>query len=53
MEKHINVVAALHIGLSIFGIVFAMIIGLILSLIGGFIDDPVATRVLQIGRAHV
>lgn len=48
MEKHINVVAALHIGLSIFGIVFAMIIGLILSLIGGFIDDPVATRVLPI-----
>jgi hypothetical protein len=48
MEKHVNVVAALHIGLSIFGIVIALIIGVVLSLVGGFIEDPVANKILPI-----
>ena len=48
MEKHVNVVAALHIGLSIFGIVIALIIGVVLGLVGGFIDDPVANKILPI-----
>jgi len=48
MEKHVNVVAALHIGLSIFGIVIAIIIGIVLGLVGGFIDDPVASRIIPI-----
>jgi hypothetical protein len=48
MEKHVNVVAALHIGLSIFGIVIALIIGVVLGLVGGFIEDPVANKILPI-----
>jgi len=48
MEKHVNVVAALHIGLSIFGIVIAIIIGIVLGLVGGFIDDPVASKIIPI-----
>jgi hypothetical protein len=48
MEKHVNVVAALHIGLSIFGIAFAMIIGVVLNLVGGFIDDPAAGKILPV-----
>jgi hypothetical protein len=48
MEKHVNVVAALHIGLSIFGIVIALIIGVVLGLVGSFVDDPVALKILPI-----
>ncbi len=48
MEKHINVVAALHIGLSIFGIAIALIIGIVFGLIGGFIEDPVVNKILPL-----
>jgi len=48
MEKHVNVVAALHIGLSIFGIVIALIIGVVLGLVGGFIEIPVANKILLV-----
>ena len=48
MEKHVNVVAALHIGLSIFGIVIALIIGVVLGLVGGFIEIPVANKILMV-----
>ena len=48
MEKHVNVVASLYIGLSIFGILFSLIVGVILSLAGSFIDDPVAQKILPV-----
>ncbi|MFZ5429584.1 MAG: hypothetical protein ACOZDD_05065 [Bacteroidota bacterium] len=48
MEKHVNVVAALFIGLSIFGLVIALFAAVILGLVGGFVDDPVASKVLPI-----
>lgn len=48
MEKHVNVVAALHIGLSIIGIVIAMVIGVVLGLVGSFVEDPVANKILPI-----
>lgn len=48
MEKHVNVVASLHIGLSIFGILVSLIVGVILSLVGSFIDDPMAVKILPI-----
>lgn len=48
MEKHVNVVAALHIGLSILGIIIALVIGVIFGLVGNFIDDPVATKIIPI-----
>ena len=60
MEKHINIVAALQIGLSILGIVIGISIFIILHLAGGFANDQQAqfilsliARVLEIGRAHV
>jgi hypothetical protein len=34
--------------LSIFGIVIALIIGVVLGLVGGFIEDPVANKILPI-----
>jgi hypothetical protein len=48
MEKHVNVVAALLLGLSIIGIAIALFAGTILGVIGSLIDDPVASRVLPI-----
>lgn len=48
MEKHVNVVAALHIGLSVIGIVIAMVIGVVLGLVGSFVEDPVANKILPI-----
>jgi hypothetical protein len=48
MEKHINVVAALQIGLSIFGIVIGIIILVVLSLLGGFVDDKDASFILHL-----
>lgn len=48
MEKHVNVVASLLLGLSILGIVAALFAGTILGVIGNFIDDPVASKVLPI-----
>lgn len=48
MEKHINTVAALQIGLSIFNLLIALTLYSILKLIGGFIDDPSGEMVLSI-----
>jgi hypothetical protein len=48
MEKHINVVAALQIGLSILWIVIGIVILLILSVIGGFVDDRDAEFILPL-----
>ena len=48
MEKHINVVAALHIGFSIFGIIMGVIIFAVLHLVGDIADDHEAEFVLSI-----
>ena len=48
MEKHINIVAALQIGLSIFGIFIGIIILVVLSLVGGWVDDKDAGFVLHL-----
>jgi hypothetical protein len=48
MQKHINIVAALQIGFSIFGILFAFLIYVILNLIGDFTDEPEANVILSI-----
>lgn len=48
MEKHINTVAALQIGLSIFNLLVALTLYSILKLIGGFIDDPEGEMILSI-----
>lgn len=48
MEKHVNVVAALHIGLSIFGISVALIVAIILNFAGSFITDPTAVKIIPI-----
>lgn len=48
MEKHINIVAALQIGLSIFNLLVAFLIFTILKLVGGFVDDANANTILSI-----
>ena len=48
MEKHINTVAALQIGLSIFNLLMALTLYSILKLIGGFIDEPSGEMVLTV-----
>jgi len=48
MEKHINIVAALQIGLSIFNLLVAFLIFTVLKLVGGFVDDANATTILSI-----
>jgi len=48
MEKHINIVAALQIGLSIFNLLVALLIFTVLKLVIGFIDDATAVRILSI-----
>jgi hypothetical protein len=48
MEKHLNVVAALQIGLSIFNLFVAFLIFTLLKLVGGFIDDANGATVLSI-----
>jgi len=48
MEKHVNVVAALHIGLSIFSISIALIVAIILNFAGSFITDPTAVKIVPI-----
>lgn len=48
MEKHVNVVSALHIGLSIFGISIALIVAIILNFAGSFITDPTAVKIVPI-----
>lgn len=48
MEKHINVVAALQIGLSIFNLLIALLIFTIFKLVIGFVDDQNGEMVLSI-----
>lgn len=48
MEKHINIVAALQIGLSIFNLLVALLIFTVLKLVTGFIDDASAAGILSI-----
>ncbi len=48
MEKHVNVVAALQIGLSIFTIVIGVIVYIVFFLVGDFADDQEARVVLNI-----
>lgn len=48
MEKHINVVAALQIGLSIFTLLMVVLTYSVLSLIGNFIDQPEGEMVFRI-----
>lgn len=48
MEKHINIVAALQIGLSIFNLLVALLIFTILKLVVGFVDEPNAETILSI-----
>ena len=48
MEKHINVVAALQIGLSIFGIIIGIIILVVLNTVGSFTNDHQASFVLHL-----
>lgn len=48
MEKHINVVAALQIGLSVFNLLVALLIFTVLKLVVGFVDEPAAETILSI-----
>lgn len=48
MEKHINVIAALQIGLSIFCLLVVLLIFSVLKLVGGFIEEPEGAMVLSI-----
>lgn len=48
MEKHINIVAALHIGLSILGILMGIVAFTVLTLIGDFSQDQEAQVVLSV-----
>ena len=48
MERHINVVAALQIGYSIFGIVIGIILFVVFHVIGNFVDEQEAKMVLPI-----
>ncbi len=47
MEKHINVVAALQIGLSIFSLLISFLIFTVLKLVGGFVDDANGATILS------
>ena len=48
MEKHINMVAALQIGLSIFNLLIAFLIFTVLKLVGGFVDDANGATILSL-----
>jgi hypothetical protein len=48
MERHINIVAALQIGLSIFNLLLAFLIFTILKLVGSFSDEPNAGWILSL-----
>ena len=48
MERHINAVAALQIGLSIFNLLIAFLIFTVLKLVGGFTPEPNAGKILSI-----
>lgn len=48
MERHVNVVAALQIGLSVLGLIVAGLFFTIMHLVGDFVDDHEAEMVLSI-----
>jgi len=48
MEKHINVVAALQIGLSIFTLLMVILTYSFMTLIAGFVDEPDGQMVITI-----
>lgn len=48
MEKHINVVAALQIGLSIFTLLLVILAYTVFNVIGSFIDEPNGKMILSI-----
>ena len=48
MERHINVVAALHIGMSILGIVLGIFVFILLYFVGDLANDQDAQLVLSI-----
>lgn len=48
MEKHINVVAALQIGLSVFTLLIVILTYSLMSIIGGFIDNSEGEMILRI-----
>ena len=48
MEKHINVVAALQIGLSIFNLLIALLVFTVLKVVVGFVEEPQAGNILSI-----
>lgn len=48
MQKHISIVAALHIGLSILSILIGIFLFVILYFIGNFVDDMEAQFILPL-----
>lgn len=48
MEKHLNVVAALHLGLSIIGLLVALSLTAILGLALSFVEEPEIARILPV-----
>lgn len=48
MQKNINIVAALQIGLSIFNLLIAFLIFTVLKVVGGFVDDPNGSSILSL-----
>lgn len=48
MQKNIQIVAALQIGLSIFNLLIAFLVFTVLKLVGGFVDDTSGSTILSI-----
>jgi len=48
MQKNINIVAALQIGLSIFNLLVAFVIFSILKVVGGFVDDTNGSTIISL-----
>lgn len=48
MERHISVVASLHIGLSILGLIIGIIVFAVLNVSGGFVQEVEARKILSI-----
>jgi len=48
MQKNINIVAALQIGLSIFNLLIAFLIFTVLKVVGGFVDNANGSTILSL-----
>ncbi len=48
MEKHINIIASLQIGLSILRLIVVAVVFAVLHFVGDFADDPEAEFILSI-----